>query len=124
MSASRDSQFPGSPDIARQALMRKATTMKGKRNPKKVMQDFHVRQSRQLLAITAALFLVLFMAVVYKRPDLFGGFPRGTLFGAQAVLIAAFIGFTAVNWRCPSCNKFLGSDIHREVCRRCGARLR
>ncbi len=88
------------------------------------MKEFRVRQNRQLLAIAAALFLVLFMAVVYKRPDLFGEFSKGTLFGAQAVLIAAFIGFTAVNWRCPSCDKFLGSDIHLEVCRRCGARLR
>ncbi len=88
------------------------------------MQDFRVRQTRQILAIAAALFLVLLAAVVYKRPDLFGVIPKSTLFGVQALLIAAFIGFTAVNWRCPSCHKFLGNDIHREVCRRCGARLR
>lgn len=98
--------------------------MQEKKDPRKVMQDFRVRQSRQLLAIAAALFLMLLTAVVYKRPDLFGVIPKSTLFGAQAVFIAAFIGFTAVNWRCPSCNKFLGNDIHREVCRRCGARLR
>ncbi len=98
--------------------------MQEKKDPRKIMQDFRTRQSRQLLAIAAALFLVLLGAVVYKRPDLFGVIPKSTLFGAQTVFIAAFLGFTAVNWRCPSCNKFLGNDIHREVCRRCGARLR
>jgi hypothetical protein len=102
----------------------KTASTKQKRDPKKVVQDFHVRQTRQILSIAAALFLVLFVAVVHKRPDLFGEFPKSVLFGIQAVLIGAFIGFSAVNWRCPSCNKFLGNDVHQDACRRCGVRLR
>jgi len=98
--------------------------MKEKNAVKKIRESFRIRQNRQLLAIAAALFLVLFSAVVYKRPDLFGEFSKRTLFGAQALIIAAFVGFTAANWRCPACNKFLGNDIHRESCRRCGTRWR
>ncbi len=98
--------------------------MKHTSDPEKVIRIFHTRQNRQILAIAAALFLVLLTAVVHKRPDLFGVFTKNLLFGIQAVIIGAFIGFSAVNWRCPSCNKFLGRDVHQDACRRCGARLR
>jgi hypothetical protein len=35
---------------------------------------------------------------------------KDTLVAAQLVVMSAFIGFTAMNWRCPSCNKYLGMD--------------
>ncbi len=95
-----------------------------KKDPDRIMRDFRLRQNRQFIAIAAALFLVLLFAVIYRRPDLFGAFSRNTLFGAQAVLIAGFVGFSAVNWRCPSCTKYLGNDINRRTCKKCGARLR
>lgn len=90
---------------------------------RQIMQAFRVRQGRQLFAIGAALFLVLFLAVLYKRPTVLGEFSRNTIFSAQVIVIAAFIGFTSINWRCPSCNKYLGNDIGRRICRKCGSRL-
>ncbi|MDO9289164.1 MAG: hypothetical protein Q7T83_10270 [Thermodesulfovibrionales bacterium] len=95
-----------------------------KKDDKQTRQDFEVRQSRQILAIAITLFLVLLLAVIYKRPDRFGEFSKNTIFGLQAVIISAFIGFTALNWRCPSCKKYLGKGIHRRMCRKCGTRLR
>ena len=86
-------------------------------------REYRVRQTRQIIAIAAALFLVLLVAVVHRRPDLFGEHSRSLLFGLQALTIAAFIGFSAANWRCPSCQAFLGSDIHRSRCRKCGETL-
>lgn len=94
-----------------------------KKDRNRIVQDFRSRQNRQFIAIAAALFLVSLFAVIYKRPDLFGEFSKNTLFGAQIALIAAFIGFTAFNWRCPSCTNYLGNDITRRVCKKCGARL-
>ena len=88
------------------------------------MQDFGVRQTRQLRAIGVALFLVLFLAILHKRPTVLGEFSKNTIFGAQTIVIAAFIGFTSFNWRCPSCNKYLGNDINRHMCSKCGSRLR
>ncbi len=88
-----------------------------------IMREFRRRQSRQLIAIAAALFLVLLFAVLYKRPDLIGEFSKNLLFGAQIAIITAFLGFTGFNWRCPACRKFLGSDIHRRRCKKCGAVL-
>ncbi|MBI4681808.1 MAG: hypothetical protein HY757_01710 [Nitrospirae bacterium] len=96
----------------------------GKRDDQQVKREFWLRQGRQLLAIAAALFLVLLLSVVYKRHDLFGEYSKNTLMAAQLVVITAFIGFTAFNWRCPSCKKYLGKDIHKRACRHCKARLR
>lgn len=102
---------------------RKIATML-KRDKKQIMQDFGVRLGRQVLAIGVALFLVLFLALLYKRPTVLGEFSKNTIFGAQVIVIAAFIGFSSANWRCPSCNKYLGHDISRRMCRKCGSRLR
>ena len=88
------------------------------------MQEFRVRRGRQLLAIGVALFLVFLLAMLHKRPTVLGEFSRNTIFGAQVIVIAVFIGFSSFNWRCPSCNKYLGNNINRRLCRKCGNRLR
>ena len=88
------------------------------------MQEFGVRRERQLLAIGVALCLVVFLAMLHKSPTVLGEFSKNTLFGLQVIVIAAFIGFSSFNWRCPSCNKYLGHDMNRRVCRKCGSRLR
>jgi len=95
-----------------------------KRDDKQIMRDFGLRQSRQFLAIAATLFLLLFLTLLYKRPDFFGEFSKDTIFAAQIVLIAVFISFSAFNWRCPSCKKYLGNNINRHTCKKCGTRLR
>lgn len=95
-----------------------------KNDDKQIKREFWLRQGRQLIAIAAALFLIILLAVVYKRQDLFGEYSRDSLVGAQLVVVTAFISFTALNWRCPSCNKYLGKDINKRVCRHCKSRLR
>jgi hypothetical protein len=89
-----------------------------------IKREFWQRQGRQILAIAVALFLIILMAVVYKRQDLFGEYSKNTLVSAQLAVITAFIGFTVFNWRCPACKKYLGKDIHKRVCRHCKTRLR
>jgi hypothetical protein len=89
-----------------------------------IMQEFGVRRGRQLLAIGVALFLVFFLAMLHKGPTVLGESSKDTLFGLQVIVIAAFIGFSGFNWRCPSCDKYLGNDINRRLCRKCGSRLR
>jgi len=95
-----------------------------KNNDEQIKREFWQRQGRQLLALAVAMFLVLFLAVVYKRGDLFGEYSKGTLMAAQLLVIAVFIGFTAFNWRCPACKKYLGHDIYKRACRHCKTRMR
>ena len=94
-----------------------------KKDQNKIALAFYARQNRQIIAVATALFLVLFAAVAYKRPDIFGEISKAALFGAQTVVIAAFVAFTFFNWRCPACGKYLGSDLFRRGCRHCGVRL-
>jgi len=97
---------------------------KQKKNSSQIMQEFYLRQSHQFIAIAIALFLVLLCAVLYKRPDFLGEFSKVSLYGAQITVILSFIVFTAYNWRCPSCDNYLGMDINRRVCKHCKTRLR
>jgi len=76
------------------------------------------------MAIGVTLFIVLILAFLYRRPTVVGEFSKNIIFSAQITVIAAFIGFSRVNWRCPSCDKYLGNDLYRSMCRKCGSRLR
>ena len=95
-----------------------------KKEPEQIAREFHERQSRQFIAIAAALFAVLLCGVVYKRPDLFGEFSKSALFSAQVFVIITFMVYTAFNWNCPSCGKYLGMDINKRYCKKCRTRLR
>lgn len=98
--------------------------MTTKKDHNQIVQYFKVRKLRQVRAIAAALLIIIFLAVIYNRPGPFGNLSKSTIFSIQVMVIAVFLGFTSVNWRCPSCNKYLGPDIHRQGCRKCGAKFR
>jgi hypothetical protein len=88
-----------------------------------IRAEFTKRQGRQNVAIAAAMLLISIFAILYARPGWLGPNSRGTIFSAQIVVIAAFIGLTYHNWRCPACNRHLGGDLHRRVCGKSRARL-
>jgi hypothetical protein len=94
-----------------------------KRDDRKSIREFRVRQSRQFLAIAVTLLLLILLTFLHKRHDLFGEISKVAVSIAQLVVIAAFIRFSVFNWRCPECKKYLGHNIGREKCRRCGTRL-
>ena len=98
--------------------------MTQERDHNRIMQNFKLRQGRQLLAIAVALMLILFLALLHNRPDLFGQLPKNAILALQLIVIAAFIVFSSANWRCPACKKYLGGDVYRIRCRKCGVRLR
>jgi heme A synthase len=97
--------------------------MNQNKEEKQIIEDFRVRQSRQFLAIAVTLLLLVLLTLIYKRPNILGEFSKNTIFTAQLVVIAAFVGFSALNWRCPACNKYLGRDINRNICKKCGKRF-
>ena len=94
-----------------------------KDDDQEIMKEFEVRKVRQVIAIALTLFIVLLCAILYKRPILYANFTKETLFGVQIAAIASFIGYSAFNWRCPSCGKPLGGNISKKTCKKCGAKL-
>ncbi len=78
------------------------------------MREFELRRWRQLTATTLALILLLGLAMLYKRVA------TNEIYVLQGLVIAAFIGFSYYNWRCPSCKKYIGGDIGPSRCKNCG----
>jgi len=93
-------------------------------NGERIKKEFAARRTRQVIAVAAAIVLMVMTALLHQHPGMFGEIAKGTLLKAQVLIILLFVNFTAVNWRCPSCRKYLGSDIGRQSCRNCGVRLR
>ncbi len=99
--------------------------MNVKKEDKQVVQQrFATIRKRQILAISISLILILIIAAVSKRPDLFGAVSKKDLLILMVLVILGFVNFSAYNWRCPSCKQYLGSDLGREICRKCGSKLR
>jgi len=95
-----------------------------KKDPEQIRQEFHQRQTHQIIAIAIALFVVMLCAVLYKRPGVMGEYSKAALFSVQVATIAVFIIFTSYNWRCPVCSRSLGTDINKRGCKKCQTRLR
>jgi len=93
-------------------------------NEEGIKKEFAVRRTRQVVAVAAAIVLMIMTALLHRHPGIFGEVAKGTVLKVQVLIILLFVNFTAVNWRCPSCRKHLGSDIGRRSCRNCGVRLR
>jgi SNF family Na+-dependent transporter len=82
-------------------------------------------RGRQLLGVTVAIWSVVILAVLSRRPDLFGYIDKVRASFLQVLVILAFVCFSAWNWRCPSCNRYLGAGLTKERgCRKCGVKLR
>jgi len=84
---------------------------------------FKRRRTRQIKAAATAIVLVMLVVVIYRWPHIFGVFPSKSLLAAEIIVIAGFIGYSAVNWICPSCKKYLGADINKNRCNKCGVRF-
>ncbi len=98
--------------------------MTQQRDDDQIKRDFAMRRRRQLLAIPATFIFLLMLALISNRPDVFGEFSRNDILATQILLLASFVGFSAINWKCPSCKTYLGPDLGRRICKQCGARLR
>lgn len=84
---------------------------------------YAVVRSRQRIAILLALSCVALLAVISKYPNLFFEMSKHWVIRLQVLTILLFVNFTVWNWRCPACKRYLGHDIGRKVCSKCGVPL-
>jgi hypothetical protein len=111
-------------NIRRISQRNEKRTIMTRKDDAQIKEKFRQRRSSQLLAMAVALMLIVLLAIIQKSPAFFGETDKNTIAGLQVIVIAAFIGFTAVNWRCPACRKYLAGGINSPACGKCGARLR
>ncbi len=85
---------------------------------------FAVRRRRQMFAtIPFVLVAVLFVTADESTGTTLGGL---SLAYAAPVMIAVILGmfaFAFKNWRCPSCNAYMGKAWSPAFCSRCGVPL-
>ncbi len=84
---------------------------------------YAVIRSRQRIAVLVAFLSVVFLAVISKYPGLIFELSKHWVIRLQVLIILLFVNFTAWNWRCPACRKYLGHDIGKKGCPKCGAQL-
>jgi apolipoprotein N-acyltransferase len=93
--------------------------------PAQVIEEFREKRRRQLLfSLPACVAFFVVHRWLGRDVETIFGLPA-PLIGIAAVVIAAGYGlFTIWNWRCPSCEEYLGRSMVAEVCRKCGVRLK
>lgn len=95
------------------------------KNAGEIKRRFKQRRARQLAAIGIAVFLVVALLWKMDHPGvLLGTLSRQAVTVLDLAVIGVFVLFSAINWRCPSCGRYLGHDIAPGRCRACGSVFR
>jgi hypothetical protein len=89
-----------------------------------VAEEFSKRKRKQII-ISIPMMLAI-VSIFFS-----GDGPDSEIFGISSsiylpVFIAVFLGmfvFSLINWRCPSCRKYLGRGMNPKHCSGCGVQL-
>lgn len=85
--------------------------------------DFARRRLRQILLIVPMVLAIIALRVTDDGATPFG-IPPGVLLTGACVIILGTLAFSIWNWRCPSCDGYLGKTINPRFCQKCGFQLR
>ena len=91
------------------------------RNPR-IVEEFLRRRKRQVIVIIPAVLAVASLVAADQSLALFG-MPRSVMIGLALALIVGCVGFSFTNWRCPSCQRYLGKALNPKFCVQCGVPL-
>jgi hypothetical protein len=89
-----------------------------------VSEEFSKRKKRQIIAaVPATLMIILLLAAEKAGPEGLASIPIFVLGPVAIATIFAVVAFSLINWRCPSCKKYLGKRISPRFCAKCGVQL-
>jgi hypothetical protein len=87
--------------------------------------EFGRRRLRQWLVVIPVVISIVIIRFASDSGDpMFYGVPTNVAIGAAFVLLIGAIVFSLINWRCPSCSKYLGKGINPSYCQKCGFKLK
>jgi hypothetical protein len=88
-----------------------------------ISEEFKRKRTRQIMAVGPfVLAFIALLSVEHSSSGIFG-LPRNIVLGIAFALIISVLIFSFLNWRCPSCNKYLGKAINPKFCSKCGVQL-
>jgi len=97
--------------------------MEFNRSNAEIIEEFKKKRTRQFMAVGPFIVAFIGLLSIENNPTgIFGLAPNTILITAFAVIISVLI-FSFLNWRCPSCNKYLGKAINPKFCSKCGTQL-
>jgi hypothetical protein len=96
----------------------------GNKNKNQIIESFK-KKKRFNYIITIFVFAVAFFAFWYANNREYFSNDDTRIYIVYAICAATLGGLAVsiINWRCPSCNKYLGRSMGPKVCRKCGAKL-
>ncbi len=85
-------------------------------------EEFAKKRKNQIL-ITIPLFAVLIVMILSPAYFRSLGLDKNTLTWGFLVYVLFVLGYSLYNWRCPSCNSYLGRSFFIKFCSKCGVPL-
>lgn len=90
-----------------------------------IKAEFKKRKKKQFLLAIPMIPSILLVAFMQDFESQFiEGIPNIYLLFVALVIIIAGLIISIFNWRCPSCNKYLGKKFNPKFCSNCGVELR
>lgn len=86
--------------------------------------EYSRRRTRQWLVTLPAIAAVLAVRWLDNARRMPFGLSQTTVVWAAVAIAFGVAIFSFINWRCPSCNKYLGRGFNPKYCRGCGFLLR
>lgn len=106
------------------SLLKRTVIMPENHNKDKIIAEFNIRKKHQWIISIPLFIIIIFFLIINDKKEFtaFGLSFIELLYLFIAIIIAAII-FSFYNWRCPSCEKYLGKGINPKFCSKCGAKL-
>ena len=88
-------------------------------------EEFNRRRTSQYISLVPIVAVAAAMLWLKEQPGSeFAGITPNVFSLVVFAVVIAVGGFSFFNWRCPSCNSYLGRAASPTFCGRCGFRLR
>ena len=111
-------------NIASFRVRTKERFMEVSRSNAEIIAEFKKKRTRQIMAVGPIILAFIGLLSVENNPTgIFGLAPSTIMVAAFAVIISVLV-FSFLNWRCPSCNKYVGKAINPKFCSKCGVQLK
>ena len=98
--------------------------MESSKSDYQVVADFQKKRTRQILALAPVVLAFVGLVSVEGKSGGILGLSPGVTLGVSFMLIIGVLIFSLLNWRCPSCNGYLGKAFNPKFCTKCGVQLR
>ena len=93
------------------------------RSNAEIIEEFKKKRIRQIMAVGPIILAFIALFSVEGNPTGIFGLPPNAALTISFALIISVLIFSLFNWRCPSCNKYLGKAINPKFCAKCGVQL-